>query len=57
MRTSVGWDSRYGDDLQPEYGAFMYQINEASKEADNIVDFVCKTSTILCNTSKLQSWF
>lgn len=50
VRTSVGWDNQMSTDDPPDYGAFMYQIREASKESENVIDFGCKTSNIICNT-------
>ncbi|KAL4230978.1 hypothetical protein ACF0H5_011351 [Mactra antiquata] len=50
VRTSVGWENHINMEGPPDYGALMYQINEARKESDNIVDFGCKTYSIICNT-------
>lgn len=50
VRTSVGLDYASGAEMQPDYDTFMYQIREANKESENIIDFGCKTSSIICNT-------
>ena len=49
VRTAVGWDYT-SEDTHADYGAFMYQIREANKESENVIEFGCKTYSIICNT-------
>lgn len=37
---------------EAQYGAIYLQIQEANKEADHSVDFLCRAVGILCNTRK-----
>ncbi|XP_060552392.1 transmembrane protein 272-like isoform X2 [Ruditapes philippinarum] len=50
VRTSVGVDYQMSAENQPDYGSFMYEIREADNDSENVIEFCCKTSNIICNS-------
>lgn len=42
--------------MHADYGAFMYQIREANKESENVIEFGCKTYDIICNTCEYNHY-